>query len=247
MLKVFQEGEDMPDEPKTESSAESAAAPEPHRPPGSPDTPAETAPAAPPAAAEDPGKIMGIIGLVLIFFFPLAGLIVCLIAWNKSKKAGFKNVPALIGIFLNLAFILLSVLITILLVVASFKGVQHTAKMTEQAADVNYLSAQLERYYADRGTLPDKLDDLKQMTGFDTAALDPPQGLKPYQYAKQPDGCSTNCTGYKITARHEDGTTYDHTGSVGTAITPTPDPSQDNLRPIEPDRLQEDSSPVEEF
>jgi hypothetical protein len=64
------------------------------------------APAAPqPAApAENPGKTLGIVGLILAFFFQLPALIVSIIGLNKSKKAGFKNGPALAGIILSIVF-----------------------------------------------------------------------------------------------------------------------------------------------
>jgi hypothetical protein len=51
--------------------------------------------------AEDPGKTLGIVGLILSFFTALIGLIVSAIALNKSKKAGFKNTPALVGIIIG--------------------------------------------------------------------------------------------------------------------------------------------------
>ncbi|HEY5785073.1 MAG TPA: hypothetical protein VIT65_09875, partial [Microlunatus sp.] len=47
------------------------------------------------APAEDPGKTLGIIGLVLSFFTAIIGLIISIVALRKSKKAGFKNTPAL--------------------------------------------------------------------------------------------------------------------------------------------------------
>lgn len=52
-------------------------------------------------AVEDPGKTLGIVGLILSFFTALIGLIVSAVALNKSKKAGFKNTPALIGIIIG--------------------------------------------------------------------------------------------------------------------------------------------------
>ena len=52
-------------------------------------------------AAEDPGKTLGIVGLILSFFTALIGLIVSAVALNKSKKAGFKNTPALIGVIIG--------------------------------------------------------------------------------------------------------------------------------------------------
>lgn len=51
--------------------------------------------------AEDPGKTLGIVGLVLAFVFALAGLIVSLMARSKSKAAGFKNSFATAGIVIS--------------------------------------------------------------------------------------------------------------------------------------------------
>ncbi len=48
--------------------------------------------------AQDPGRTMGIVGLVLAIFCNLIGLVVSIIAFNKSKQAGFKNNIALAGI-----------------------------------------------------------------------------------------------------------------------------------------------------
>lgn len=52
-------------------------------------------------AGEDPGKTLGIVGLILSFFTAIIGLIVSAVALNKSKKAGFKNTPALVGIIIG--------------------------------------------------------------------------------------------------------------------------------------------------
>jgi hypothetical protein len=54
---------------------------------------------APPA--EDPGKTLGIVGLVLSFFTALIGLIISIVAYRQSKKAGFRNTPALVGIIVG--------------------------------------------------------------------------------------------------------------------------------------------------
>ncbi|MBO0812792.1 MAG: hypothetical protein J2P23_12205 [Microlunatus sp.] len=55
-------------------------------------------PAAPVQQAEDPGKTLGIVGLVLSFVTSLPGLIVSIIAVRKSKAAGFSNTIAKVGI-----------------------------------------------------------------------------------------------------------------------------------------------------
>ncbi len=60
-------------------------------------------------AAEDPGKSLSVFGLILAFLVPLAGLIVSIVAASKSKKAGFKNGTAKLGIILSIIFTVLSI------------------------------------------------------------------------------------------------------------------------------------------
>lgn len=52
-------------------------------------------------AVEDPGKTLGIVGLILSFFTAVIGLIISAVAFSKSRKAGFKNTPALVGIIIG--------------------------------------------------------------------------------------------------------------------------------------------------
>lgn len=59
--------------------------------------------------AEDPGRTIGIIGLVLAILIPLIGLVVSIVARSKSKKAGHKNGLALAGIFVSLALIVVTI------------------------------------------------------------------------------------------------------------------------------------------
>ena len=75
-------------------------------------TPAPT-PAPGPAPVSD-GKTLGIVGLVLAFVIPLAGLIVSIIAGNQSKAAGVENTPARIGVILSIIFLVLGVIIGII-------------------------------------------------------------------------------------------------------------------------------------
>ena len=51
---------------------------------------------------------MGIVGLVLAIFCNLIGLVVSIIAFNKSKEAGFKNNIALAGIIVGAVFFVLT-------------------------------------------------------------------------------------------------------------------------------------------
>ena len=55
----------------------------------------------PGATGEDPGRTMGIVGLILAIFCNLIGLVVSIIAYNRSKNAGYKNNIALAGIIVG--------------------------------------------------------------------------------------------------------------------------------------------------
>lgn len=60
--------------------------------------------AAPPPAASDPNRTLTIVGFVLAFLCSLAGLIISIIAYNKSKAVGYKNNLALAGIIIAAVF-----------------------------------------------------------------------------------------------------------------------------------------------
>ena len=62
--------------------------------------------AAPPPAASDPNKTLTIVGFILSFLCSLAGLIICIIAYNKSKSMGYKNNLALAGIIIAIVFMI---------------------------------------------------------------------------------------------------------------------------------------------
>jgi hypothetical protein len=66
----------------------------------------------PPAAGGDfPGKTLGIIGLVLSFFTTIIGLIISIVALRQSKKACFKNTPALVGVIVGIVTTVLAIII----------------------------------------------------------------------------------------------------------------------------------------
>jgi hypothetical protein len=71
------------------------------------------------APAEDPGKTLGIIGLVLCFVVSIAGLIVSIIAKKKSEAAGFtNNTPAKVGVILGWIFTILGLIGIIIYIIA---------------------------------------------------------------------------------------------------------------------------------
>lgn len=75
------------------------------------DAPNPYANAAP--VAENPGKTLGIVALVLAFFFSLVGLILGIIANNQSKAVGMTNGPAKAAIILSIIFMVLGLIIGI--------------------------------------------------------------------------------------------------------------------------------------
>ncbi|MDN3495550.1 DUF4190 domain-containing protein [Planococcus sp. APC 4015] len=96
-------------------------------PPAAPayDAPPPAAPAyssAPPAeygspAAGEPGKTMGIVALIAVFFISILGLVLGYVARSQSKKAGIPNTPAKIAIILGWIFIVLQIIGAIIAIV----------------------------------------------------------------------------------------------------------------------------------
>ena len=74
-----------------------------------PPTPAPMAPA--PMASGSDGKTLGIVALIVTFFFSLIGLILGFVARGQSKRAGVKNTPATAAIVLGFVFLALTVII----------------------------------------------------------------------------------------------------------------------------------------
>jgi hypothetical protein len=72
-----------------------------------------------PPQPQDPGKTLGIIGLVLSFFTALIGMIISIVAYRQSKKAGFKNTPALVGIIVGAIGTVIGIIVAIVLIVAA--------------------------------------------------------------------------------------------------------------------------------
>ncbi len=80
-------------------------------PPAPEPAPAPPAPQAYVAPAGSDGKTLGIVALVLAFFFQLLGLILGIVAKVQSKRAGVKNTPATIAIVLSIIFMVLGIII----------------------------------------------------------------------------------------------------------------------------------------
>ncbi len=70
------------------------------------------------AQGEIPGKTLGIVGLILSFFTALIGMIVSIIALRQSKRAGYKNTPAVIGIIIGALATLAGIIAIIVAIIA---------------------------------------------------------------------------------------------------------------------------------
>jgi len=57
----------------------------------------------------DPGRTLGIVGLVLAFLMAPVGLVVSIIAYRKSKAAGFRAGLPLVGIIVAAIFLLIGI------------------------------------------------------------------------------------------------------------------------------------------
>jgi len=79
-------------------------------------TPTSTTP------ADYPGKTLGIVGLVLAIVAPVIGIVVSAIAMNQSKKAGYPNKLAKIGLIVGIVLTVLIVILYVTVFAVAFSG-----------------------------------------------------------------------------------------------------------------------------
>ncbi|HET9648761.1 MAG TPA: hypothetical protein VFP34_11070 [Microlunatus sp.] len=92
-----------------------------------PMSPRPTDPTSAPPQAADPGRGLGIVGLVLAPFTGLIGAILAFVALRRSSRAGFRNRPALAGVIIGLLVTVLTVTM-IIVGVAAIGGVVHACR-----------------------------------------------------------------------------------------------------------------------
>jgi hypothetical protein len=74
------------------------------------DTALNTKPTATTPAKEYPGQTLGVVALVLSFFLQIPALIMGIIAWNWSNRAGVSNTPAKASVFVSIGLMVLGLL-----------------------------------------------------------------------------------------------------------------------------------------
>lgn len=95
---------------------------------------------APVAEVVNPGKTLGIVGLIMAFFFviDIVGLVLSIMALNKSKKAGMSNGPALAGIIVSIVTIIIGVVILIVFAMVAAAGLAAFSEVCEGYASGMY-------------------------------------------------------------------------------------------------------------
>ncbi|MFB2555627.1 hypothetical protein [Herbiconiux liangxiaofengii] len=88
--------------------------------------PVSQSPQSAPAGTDFPGKTLGIVGLIVAIFFNVIGLIISAIALSQSKKAGYKNTPALAGVIVGAVLTVLGIIFAIIGVVAGIGAASMT-------------------------------------------------------------------------------------------------------------------------
>ncbi|MFM9877020.1 MAG: DUF4190 domain-containing protein [Rhodoglobus sp.] len=73
--------------------------------------PAPVPPTPAPTPASSDGKTLGIIALIVAFFFSLIGIILGFVARGQSKRAGVKNTPATVAIVLGFIFLIGTIIV----------------------------------------------------------------------------------------------------------------------------------------
>lgn len=99
--------------------------------------PPSGAPVPAPPGTDFPGKTLGIVGLILAFFTTIIGLIVSAVALNQSKKAGFKNTPALVGVILGSIGVVIGIIVAIVAIVGAVALVNQCAELGDGVHEVN--------------------------------------------------------------------------------------------------------------
>ena len=99
--------------------------------------PAPGTPQAAPPGTDYPGKTLGIVGLILVFFTSVIGLIISAVALSQSKKAGYKNTPALVGVILGIISAVIGIIVAIVLIVGAVGLANQCAELGDGVHEVN--------------------------------------------------------------------------------------------------------------
>lgn len=134
------------------------------------------APLTPIPGQDDPGKVLGIIGIILAFFVSIVGLVISIISRKRSINAGFSGTLGTVGIVLNSVFTAIGVLVFgffVFVILIAYQSLNEKAKeassrsqqyeQSRTATDPRPIAASVakkaEAFYALKGTYPTTLGD----------------------------------------------------------------------------------------
>jgi hypothetical protein len=119
--------------------------------------------------ATDPGKLFNILGLVFAFIaLQVPGLILSIIGLRKSKKAGFPTTLAIVGICLNILFMIVTVGIITAIAMVAYNGVQERTLNSSYQLNADSIIKKAEVYHMNHEIYP-TVEQLSSAT--DNAAL----------------------------------------------------------------------------
>ncbi|TAJ48605.1 MAG: hypothetical protein EPO52_10855 [Herbiconiux sp.] len=81
--------------------------------PGPGGGPRRPSPVAAPPGTDFPGKTLGIVGLILAIVANLVGIIVSAVALSRSRRAGFRNTPALAGVITGSVLLAVGIIVAL--------------------------------------------------------------------------------------------------------------------------------------
>lgn len=197
-------------------------------------TPGQTIAADPalkvPVSEKDGGHTLGIVSLVLsVLGIGLAGVILGIMAINKSKKSGHgTNILGLVGIIWG-AISLIFVPILLLLVIGNFQGAQDKGRDASSKTRLNAVYSKLEEFHNNTGYYPGDMTvtnfpgiepsalrsggekDIVVITGSNSVSEAQSQrdtsSSEPYQYI--PFGCTGDkCNGYVLRVHLDSPTSF---------------------------------------
>lgn len=113
---------------------------------GQPPVPTPGAPA-PAAPGENPGQVFGILAIIAPFVgFSIVGIVLGIIARNKSKNAGYPTTLGTVGLVISIVVTILATLWLILMVILAMAGIQEKLEESQSKPEATSSSLQTELF-----------------------------------------------------------------------------------------------------
>ena len=110
---------------------------------------------------QEAGNAIAVVGFILAFLFPFAGLICSIIGLSKSKRLGGKNRGlALAGVIVSVIFMVINFIIIFIFIAAP--ALQKNVRDTERTDDISRFRSGIETYAANNnGQIPSNATELE--------------------------------------------------------------------------------------